>query len=127
MPLDKIEGLPPGSGGPQGTAIAVARDCNIPLQQNPTAAQEPVDRRTSTSGLSVSVRDVRIRLARNDIYDALCPIARDSEAALLCIENDDNEGLRHHLARVVDGVRKAGAKHKELRALLSEPGRELRQ
>jgi hypothetical protein len=122
MPPDKIEGLPPGSGGPQGTAIAVARDCNISLQQNPTAAQELVDRRTSTSGLSVSVRDVRIRLARNDIYDALCPVSRQAEAALLCIEADDDDGLEHHLRRVVNDVRKAAQKHKELRALLAEPG-----
>jgi hypothetical protein len=123
MPPNKIEGLPPGSGGPhQGTAIAVARDCNIPLQQNPLAAQEPVDRRTSTSGLSVPVRDVRIRLARNDIYDALCPVSRHAEAALLCIEADDDDGLVHHLRRVVDDVRKAAQKHKELRTLLAQPG-----
>jgi hypothetical protein len=31
--------------------------------------------------------------------------------------------LEHHLRRVVDDVRKAAQKHKELRALLSEPGR----
>jgi hypothetical protein len=97
MPPDNIEDLPPGGGGPQGTAIALARDYNIPLQQNPTAAQEPVDRHTSTSGLSVSVRDVGIRLARNDIYDALCPVSRHAEAALLCIEADDDDGLEHHL------------------------------
>jgi hypothetical protein len=124
---ENFEGLPPGSGGPQGTAIAAARDCNTPLQQNPTAAQEPVDRRTSTSGLSVSVRDVRIRLARNDIYDALCPVSRHAEAALLCLDLDDDVGLQHHLGRVVDGVRKAGAKHKELKALLLAPGGEVRQ
>jgi hypothetical protein len=116
MTPENFEGLPPGSGGPQGTAIAVPRDRNIPLQQ------EPVDRRTSTSGLSVSVRDVRIRLARNDIYDALCPVSRHAEAALLCIEADDDDGLVHHLRRVVDDVRKAAQKHKELRALLAEPG-----
>ena len=105
MPPDKIEGLPPGSGGPhQGTAIAVARDCNIPLQQNPTAAQEPVDRRTSTSGLSVSVRDVRIRLARNDIYDALCPVSRHAEAALLCIEADDDSLVTGATKRLVRRV-----------------------
>jgi hypothetical protein len=122
MPPDKIEGLPPGSGGPQGTVIAVARDCTIPSQQDPAAAQEPVDRRTSTSGLSLPVRDVRIRLARNDIYDTLCPVSRHAEAALLCIEADDDEGLVHHLRRVVDDVRKAAQKHKELRTLFAQPG-----
>jgi hypothetical protein len=127
MPPDKIEGLPPGSVGPQGTAIALARDCNISLQQDRVAAQEPVDRRTSTSGLSVSVRDVRIRLARNDIYDALCPVSRHAEAALLCLELEDDAGLEHHLGRIVGDVRKAAQKHKELRALLAAPARETAQ
>jgi hypothetical protein len=120
MPPDKIEGLPPGSGGPQDTTCSAA--CSIPLQQSPTAAEEPVDRRTSTTGLSVAVRDVRIRCSRNDIYDALCPVSRHAEAALLCIEAADDDGLEHHLRRVVDDVRKAAQKHKELRALLAAPG-----
>jgi hypothetical protein len=127
MPPDKIDGLPPDSGGPQGTAIAVARDCNIPLQQNPAAAQEPVDRRTSLTGLSVAVRDVRTRLSLGDIWDALAPISRHAEASLLCIECEDIDGLEHHLGRVVAGVRKAAEKRRLLRALLSEPGRQVRQ
>jgi len=84
-------------------------------------ALTPVDRRRSLTRLSVAVRDARIRLARNDIYDALGPVSRHSEAALLCLELDDDEGLKHHLRRVVEGVRKAGQKHKELGGLLSEP------
>jgi hypothetical protein len=44
MRPDKIQGLPAGSGGSQETAIALSRDCNISLQQNRAAAQEPVDR-----------------------------------------------------------------------------------
>jgi hypothetical protein len=95
---------------------------HCPLPQNATAAQEPVDRRTSLTGLSVAVRDVRIRCSRNDIYDAVCPVSRHAEAALLCIEANDDDGLEHHLRRVVDDVRKAAQKHKELRALLAEPG-----
>jgi hypothetical protein len=127
MPSDKIEGLPPSSGGPQGIAIALARDCDIPLEQNPAAAQEPVDRRTSLTGLSAAVRDVRIRLSLGDIWDALAPISRHAEASLLCIECDDIDGLEHHLRRVVDDVRKAAQKHKELRALLAAPARETAQ
>jgi hypothetical protein len=121
MAPDKIEGLPPGSGGPQDSVSSAAN--SILLTQTATTAQEPVDRRTSLTGLSVAVRDVRIRCSRNDIYDALCPVSRHAEAALLCIEANDDDGLEHHLRRVVDDVRKAAQKHKELRALLSEPGR----
>jgi hypothetical protein len=120
MPPDNIEGLPLGSGGPQDTVSSATNSTLLP--QNATAAQEPVDRRTSLSGLSVAVRDVRIRCSRNDIYDVLCPVSRHAEAALLCIEADDDEGLEHHLRRVVGDVRKAAAKLKELRALLAEPG-----
>jgi hypothetical protein len=127
MSPNKIEGQPPGNGGHQGTAIALQRDCNISLQQNAAAAQEPVDRRTSTSELSVSLRDVRIRLARNDVYDALGPVSRHAECALYCLELDDDEGLELHLRRVVDSVRKAAQKHKELRALLAAPARETAQ
>jgi hypothetical protein len=127
MPPEEIEGQPAGSGGPQETAIALSRDCNISLQQNPAAAQEPVDRRTSTSGLSVSVRDVRVRLALDDIWHAVAPVSRHSDATMLCLELEDFAGLEHHLRRVVDDVRKAAQKHKELRALLSTPASEVRQ
>jgi hypothetical protein len=116
MAPDKIEGLPPGSGGPQDGVSSAAN--SILLTQTATAAQEPVDRRTSTTGLSAAVRDVRIRLARNSIYDAICPVSRHSEAALLCLEANDDDGLEHHLRRVVDDMRKAVQNHKELRTLL---------
>jgi hypothetical protein len=125
-----VAGLSPGSGGPPDAAIALARDCRASIQQPPAAAKQelpPVDRRTSLTGLSVAVRDVRIRLARNDVYDALGPVSRYAECALYCLELDDDEGLELHLRRVVDSVRKAAGKHRELRVLLSEPGRELRK
>ena len=121
MTPDKIEGLPPGSGGPQDSVSSAAN--SILLTQTAIAAQEPVDRRTSLTGLSDAVRDARIRLALDDIWHSLCPVSRHSEAALLCIEANDDDGLEHHLRRVVDDVRKAAQKHKELRALLAEPGR----
>ena len=124
MSPEMTEGQPPGSGGPQETAIALARDCIVPSQQNHAEAQEPVDRRASPSGLSVAVRECRKRAALDDIWRALSPVSRDAEAALLCIENDDDYGLQHHLGRIVGDVRKAAMKHKELRALLSEPRRE---
>jgi hypothetical protein len=113
---------------PKPFCLAAERteDSPLPLKHQYSIATDdapaPVDRRTSTSGLSVAVREVRIRLARNDIYDALCPVSCHAEAALLCIEAADDDGLEHHLRRVVDDVRKAAQKHKELRALLAEPG-----
>jgi hypothetical protein len=69
--------------------------------------------------LSIPVRDVRIRLARDDIHMALSPVSRHSEAAMLCLELDDDDGLEHHLRHVVDGVRLAALKHRELRSHLS--------
>jgi hypothetical protein len=126
---DIVEGQTPGNGaGPQEIRNNVARvlSPNIKIE---VAEQDhsPIDRRTSTSGLSIPIRDVRIRLARNEIHDALRPVSRHAECALDCLELDDDRGLEHHLRRVVDDVRKAAQKHKELRALLSEPGREAKQ
>ena len=71
--------------------------------------------------LSVAVRDVRIRLARDDIHAALGPVSRHSEAALLSLEFDDDNGLEHHLRHVVGGVRSAALRYRELKALLSPP------
>jgi hypothetical protein len=69
--------------------------------------------------LSVAVREVRVRVARDDIHAALGPVSRHSEAARLSLELDDDKGLEHHLRRVVDGVRLAARKHRELTGLLS--------
>ena len=71
--------------------------------------------------MSVAVRDVRIRLARDDIHAALRPVSRHSEAARLSLELDDDEGLEHHLRRVIDGVRLAAQKYRELKDLLLSP------
>ena len=71
--------------------------------------------------LSVAVRECRIRLSRDDIHAALGPVSRHSEAARLCLELDDDEGLEHHLRRVVDGVRLAAQTYRELKDLLSLP------
>jgi hypothetical protein len=71
--------------------------------------------------LSEAVRDVRIRLARGDIYNALGPVSRHSEAALICLELEDDEGLEHHSRHVVDDVRRAARKHCDLRGLLPAP------
>jgi hypothetical protein len=123
-----IEGLPPGSGGPQEIAKSIGALKSLsPNNAIDAAAQEPIDRRTSLTGLSDAVRDVRIRLSLGDIWSALAPVSRHSDAAMLCLELEDFAGLEHHLRRVVDDVRLAAQKHKELRALLSEPGREAKQ
>jgi hypothetical protein len=82
----------------------------------------PIDPRTATAGPSEAVRELRIRLAREDIEKALWPVSRDSESALNSIENTDDDGLTHHLRRVVECVKAAAWKHRELRLLLaSEP------
>jgi hypothetical protein len=73
--------------------------------------------------LSVAVRECRIRLSRDDIHAALGPVSRHSEAARLCLELDDDEGLEHHLRRVVCGVRLAALKYRELEGLLSSSPR----
>jgi hypothetical protein len=118
--------------GPRGDAetgsqnAAMLDGLHILSATDPESNQEKTaseDRRPSASGLSVAVRECRKRVALDDIWRALSPVSRDAEAALLCIENDDDDGLEHHLRRVVDDVRKAAQKYKELRALLAEPGR----
>lgn len=121
----------PVSGtGPQeitksrGAQLSCSPTTNIiPAEQD----HSPGDRRTSTTGLSDAVRDCRRRSALDDIWRALAPVTRDTESAMLCIENDDDYGLQYHLGRVIVGARKAGAKHKELRALLAAPAREKAQ
>jgi hypothetical protein len=69
--------------------------------------------------LSVAVREVRIRLARDDIHTALGPVSHHALAARLCLELDDDIGLEHHLRHVVDEVRCAAQKHRELRGHLA--------
>jgi hypothetical protein len=76
--------------------------------------------------LSGAVREVRVRLARDDIYAALGPVSRHSEAARLCLELDDDEGLEHHFKHVVEEVRRAAQKHRELKTLLSPATSETR-
>jgi hypothetical protein len=114
--------------GPQEIRNNVARvlfpDTKVaPVVQN----HSPTDRRTPTTGLSVAVHECRKNVALDDIWRALSPVSRHTDAAMLCLELDDFVGLEHHLGCVVDGVRKAGAKHKELRALLAKLGRETAQ
>ena len=76
---------------------------------------------TTPATLLVAVREVKVRLARDDIHAALGPVSRHSEAARLCLELDDDGGLEHHLRHVVDGIRSAALKYRELRNLLSAP------
>jgi hypothetical protein len=50
----------------------------------------------------------------------MAPVERDSEAARLCLENEDDVGAHYHLKRVVECVKAAAATFKELEALLGE-------
>jgi hypothetical protein len=64
---------------------------------------------------SDAVRECRRRVALDDIWQALSPVSRHSDAAMLCLELEDIDGLNHHLGRVVDGVRTAAKKFAELK------------
>jgi hypothetical protein len=65
--------------------------------------------------LSDAVRECRRRVALDDIWHALTPVSRHSDAAMLCLELEDINGLNHHLGHVVDGVRAAAKKFTELK------------
>ena len=52
---------------------------------------------------------------------AIWPVLRDGESVFLCIENEDDEGIEHHLRRIVDRVNEAARKHRELTALKASP------
>ena len=65
--------------------------------------------------LSDAVRECRRRVALDDIWQALSPVSRHSDAAMLCLELEDIDGLNHHLGRVVDRVRAAAKKFTELK------------
>jgi hypothetical protein len=80
-----------------------------------------VDRRTSTTGLSAPLRDVRIRNARDDMWRALAPVSHHVQAVLLCLEIDDDDGCEHHFRHAYDAFRQAAHKRLELRSLLSSP------
>jgi hypothetical protein len=64
--------------------------------------------------------DVRSSLLRDFIYEALEPVERDSAAARLCLQNDDDAGAKYHLRRVVECVKAAAATFRELEGLLGE-------
>jgi hypothetical protein len=81
----------------------------------------PFDRRTSTTGLSAAVREVRIRNARDDMWRALAPVSHHVQAAILCLEIDDDDGCEHHFRHAYDSFRQAAHKRLELRGLLSSP------
>jgi hypothetical protein len=69
-----------------------------------------------------AARDVRASLMREFVFEAMAPVERDSEAARLCLENEDDVGARYHLKRVVECVKAAAATFRELEALLDEQG-----
>jgi hypothetical protein len=68
----------------------------------------------------MSNRDARAALLRDFIFEAMGPVERDSAAARLCLQNDDDAGTKYHLKRVVECVKAVAATFRELEALLSE-------
>jgi hypothetical protein len=57
---------------------------------------------------------------REFVFEAMAPVERDSEAARLCLENEDDVGAHYHLKRVVECVKAAAATFRELEALTSD-------
>jgi hypothetical protein len=102
-----------GSTRYRDTALSVAdQGSTDDPTEDPTAASQ---RLAGSADLSSAVRECRRRVALDDIWQALAPVSRHSDAALLCLELEDVDGLEHHLQRVVDGVRAAGKKFGELK------------
>jgi hypothetical protein len=85
------------------------------LEQNKNLSAD----RPRENTLSVAVRECRSRAARRDIWGALAPVSRHAEAALLCLELEDDAGLAHHLQHIFDGVRTAAQKNRDLQSLIS--------
>jgi hypothetical protein len=81
----------------------------------------PFDRRTSVTGLSAAMREVRIRLARVDMDKPLGLASHHADAASICIEAEDDVGLEHHMLRFIAEAQKAAEKCRELKALKSSP------
>jgi hypothetical protein len=100
--------------GSQNTAMlgSLQRSDNAPQAERQAASPEAI---AAAPDLSDAIRECRRRVALDDIWQALAPVSRHSDAALLCLELEDVDGLEHHLQRVVDGVRAAGKKFGELK------------
>jgi hypothetical protein len=66
---------------------------------------------------AADLRDAQAALLRDLVFEALYPVERDSAAARLCLEDDDDPGARYHLKRVVECVKTAASTFRELEAL----------
>jgi hypothetical protein len=84
------------------------------ITENPAASARPAG----------AIRDVRAALLRDFIFEALEPVARENDAALLCLQNDDDVGARYHLKRVVARVKVAASTVRNLEALTCRTGGE---
>jgi hypothetical protein len=73
------------------------------------------------SGPSETLQDIRTAraaLLRDFVFEALAPVACDSAAVRLCLQNDDDAGARYHLKRIVESVKAAASTFRELDALI---------
>jgi hypothetical protein len=123
-PLDpmadpKTRASPRGNaGGPQDAACLPACSALSAAESEPgeeNAAPVGPSPQAPAPDLSVAVRECRKRVALDDIWHALSPVSRHSDAAMLCLELEDIDGIEHHLRRVVDGARTAAKKFGELK------------
>jgi hypothetical protein len=64
--------------------------------------------------------DEQAALLRDSVFETLYPVERDSAAARLCLENNDDAGARYHLKRIVECVKVAASTFRELEALVAK-------
>jgi hypothetical protein len=96
------------AGDPQDAASLAT--CSALNTANPGQPPEAANK-----ALSDAVRECRRRITLDDIWHALSPVSRHSDAVMLCLELEDIDGIDYHLRRVVDGVRTAAKKFGELK------------
>jgi hypothetical protein len=87
----------------------------------PEVMNAPVDRRMAVTGLSPAMREVRIRLARDEMYAALATASQHALAGCLTLEIDDDVLTEQHLVKFIAAAQKVAEKRRELRALLASP------
>ena len=69
---------------------------------------------------ATDIRNEQAALLRDSVFETLYPVERDSAAARLCLENNDDAGARYHLRRVVECVKAAASTFRELEALTAK-------
>ena len=93
-------------------AVPAAGDLDLSAR----AAVEYRRERDRREPLKRDLEAERKTLIRDFIAEALTSAARDLDAALLSVENDDDVGTVHHFRRLLAAVKHAAQGYKELAA-----------